>query len=209
MIYVCKILKIERRGLRMDLVAYSQIEDLDKIAKENNIVIPRLRGYRLMRNEKPISQEEINQQLNKVECDVIKDLTSAIPSWTDSHCYAYSIDRENEFKKYVITETVTEEDGFTYEKPVRVKWELIHGKKLKIAKRLIKRKKQKIIKEYEIWNKYAGRPDVLYIHPRMGGNNWQNYENKIDILNASWFLDRVDNHFDSTYCDFYAKIKTD
>jgi len=31
----------------MDLGAYVQIEDLDKIAKENGIVVPRLRGYRL------------------------------------------------------------------------------------------------------------------------------------------------------------------
>ena len=31
----------------MDLYAYSQIDKLEKIAKENNIKVPRLRGYRL------------------------------------------------------------------------------------------------------------------------------------------------------------------
>ena len=35
----------------MDLGAYSQTEDLDEIAKRNNIHVPRLRGYRLMKNE--------------------------------------------------------------------------------------------------------------------------------------------------------------
>lgn len=32
----------------MDLFAYTQIEDLEEIAKENGIECPRLRGYRLM-----------------------------------------------------------------------------------------------------------------------------------------------------------------
>ena len=45
----------------MDLYAYSQIEDLEKYLKDNNIEIARLRGIRLMRDEKMISQEEINK----------------------------------------------------------------------------------------------------------------------------------------------------
>ena len=39
----------------MDLGAYSQIDDLNEIAKENNIEVPRLRGYRLMKNEEYIT----------------------------------------------------------------------------------------------------------------------------------------------------------
>ena len=35
----------------MDIGAYAQIEDLSYIAKENNINISRVRGYRLMKNE--------------------------------------------------------------------------------------------------------------------------------------------------------------
>lgn len=35
----------------MDLGAYVNIEDLDAIAKANGIDIPRLRGYRLMKEE--------------------------------------------------------------------------------------------------------------------------------------------------------------
>ena len=38
----------------MDIGAYVQIDDLDKIAKENGIEVPRLRGYRLMKDEKPV-----------------------------------------------------------------------------------------------------------------------------------------------------------
>jgi hypothetical protein len=43
----------------MDLGAYMNIEELDEIAKDNGIEIPRVRGYRLMINEKPLSKEEI------------------------------------------------------------------------------------------------------------------------------------------------------
>ena len=39
----------------MDLGAYAQIKDIEKIAKENGIVVPRLRGYRLMKNEEQIN----------------------------------------------------------------------------------------------------------------------------------------------------------
>ena len=37
----------------MDLFAYSQINDFDHLLKDNNIEIPRLRGVRLMSQEKP------------------------------------------------------------------------------------------------------------------------------------------------------------
>lgn len=46
----------------MDLEAYINIEDLEQIAKENGIDIPRLRGYRLMKEEEPISQKKIDQE---------------------------------------------------------------------------------------------------------------------------------------------------
>ena len=37
----------------MDLFAYSQIDDFDHLLEDNNIEIPRLRGVRLMSQEKP------------------------------------------------------------------------------------------------------------------------------------------------------------
>lgn len=58
-----------------------------------------------------------------------------------------------------------------------------------------------------MWNKYAGQGDVLYIHSRMGGNNWKSFEGKVELTHQPWFLDRVDDAFDSTYCDFYVRIK--
>jgi hypothetical protein len=40
----------------------------------------------------------------------------------------------------------------------------------------------------------------------MGGNNWKNYSDKDKIVFQPWFLDRVDDWWDGTYCDFYAKL---
>ena len=42
----------------MDLGAYAQIEDLEKVMEDNGIDIPRLRGLRLMKDETPILKVE-------------------------------------------------------------------------------------------------------------------------------------------------------
>ena len=77
-----------------------------------------------------------------------------------------------------------------------------YGKDLKFE---IKKAKKRIIQQYGMWNKFCGKPDVLYIHSRIGGNNWAYYGGP-NLITLPWFLDKVDDHFDSTYCDIYAKI---
>ncbi len=47
----------------MDLGAFVQIEDLDEVARINGIEIPRLRGYRLMSQCTPYTEEEIAGQI--------------------------------------------------------------------------------------------------------------------------------------------------
>ena len=56
-----------------------------------------------------------------------------------------------------------------------------------------------------MWNKYAGNENVLYIHSRIGGPNWNSY-NGNELTKLPWFLDKVDDFFDDTYCDIYAHI---
>ena len=41
----------------MDIFAYAQIGDLEQLAESNGISVPRLRGYRLMRDERPIDPD--------------------------------------------------------------------------------------------------------------------------------------------------------
>ena len=67
--------------------------------------------------------------------------------------------------------------------------------------------KKRVEKQRAAWNKYAGRDDVLYIHARIGGDNWFYYHSYVDT--QPWFLEKVDDSYDSTYCDLYARIKPD
>ena len=186
----------------MDLFAYAQIEDLAKIAKDNSIEIPRLRGYRLMKDEECISQEEINKIKKECEIEVVESLCSARPFWnTKAHIHEFSSYTDYLMDFYLI------KDG---EKHTGIRWNRIHGKYRKDLKFAIKKRKRAIQKQFDTWNKYVGQ-NVLYIHSRVGGGNWENMsvEDKIKLTNAPWFLDRVDDYWDNTYCDFYWRSKTD
>ena len=188
----------------MDLAAYLQIELFDEIAKKNGIQIPRLRGYRLMKDEKALNAESFTMLFNLCEIDAVDMLCRAEPFWNlprnpGTRSYGSYTDR----RKYYLQYGIDKEGERT---AIGIRWDRIHGKKRRILKYEIKKNKRNALKQFSIWNKYAGRDDVLYIHSRMGNNNWENYDDKDTILNAPWFLDRVDDWWDGTYCDFYAKI---
>lgn len=173
----------------VDLGAYAQIENLSSIMNSNGIRVPRLRGLRLMVNEDPI---DIDDVCKNVEIDLVEDLCRC--GWNPKanwHNYYWRTDRA--IKKYV-----------DY-KNNRVRWELIHGKKRRILKTEVKNQVKKYRKQYEMYNKYAGKTGVLYIHARIGGGNWPTYYK--DVVGKPWFIERIDDAFDSTYCDIYARIK--
>lgn len=187
----------------MDLYAYSQVENLEYIAKANGIDIPRLRGYRLMKDEEPVSQEKINELKKECEIPEVEWLCCARPIWRANADLHISDEESDILKDYYLIKEKDEDGNDRY---VGIRWDRIHGRKRKILKFEIKKQKRKIQEQFDTWNKYVGREDVLYIHSRMGGGNWKYYEDKASIINQPWFLDRVDDHWDSTYCDFYAKI---
>ena len=58
----------------------------------------------------------------------------------------------------------------------------------------------------ETFSKYAGRKDVLYVHARIGGNNWT-YFGGSEIARHPAFIVKVDDWFDSTYCDIYVRVE--
>lgn len=115
----------------MDLYAYSQIDKLKKYLEENNIDIPRLRGLRLMKEETPVSEDEIKECVESVGLQARK--------------------------------------------------------------------------QCDIFNKYVGK-NVLYVHARVGGANWD-FFGMDEITKHPLYLERVDDYFDSTYCDIYFKLK--
>ena len=165
----------------MDLQAYTNIERLEHLAKKNYIDIPRTRGYRLMSEEEPISREKFFVDVEVEEC---KEQISKF--YREESLYKMT-------KRYI--------------KNNKVLWDKIHGKfrnKLKLA---IKQKKKAIEKQYETFNKYVGRKDVLLIHARVGSNNWEYFDCDKKVATKSWFIEKVDDSYDSTYCDIYVIIK--
>ena len=188
----------------MDLAAFIQIEDLGKIAQENGIEIPRLRGYRLMKDERPLAKEEIEEIKHDAAIEALRDLLHSVPFWSYTSHLSYYNERVRKREEYYFV-TAIDEKGREYYSDIR--WDRIHGKKRKILKLAIKKAHQRVEVQYNTWNKYAGKENVLYIHSRMGGGNWEYYDGKKELMSKPWFLDRVDDWWDSTYCDFYAKIK--
>ena len=159
----------------MDLGAYVQIEDLKQLASINNIVVPRLRGYRLMSKENPV-------EIDSVITDMIHEIYKCE--------FFEKTDRIQ--KKYL------DSDG-------ELRWELLHGRRRKNMKFAVKKMKKAVLRQYETFNKYAGAPNVLYIHARLGGDNWNFYRGYL-LEKEPWFLEKVDDCFDGTYCDIYARL---
>jgi hypothetical protein len=178
----------------MDLGAYVQIEDIEQIAKDNGIEVPRLRGYRLMKDEEYIDYSDMFED---IDIDSVKALCESVPFWSMYPRYSESWEY-TDYLKHLFLE-------YKDNKPIRVRWERIHGWKRKTLKLAIHNRKKRIKAQYDMWNKYVGREDILYIHSRIGGNNWPIYAH--DVLGKPWFIERVDDSFDSTYCDIYARIK--
>ena len=179
----------------MDLGAYAQIENLGKLMADNGIEVPRLRGIRWMGNEEPISKENIAKEAKDIglyECE------SACESgfvW-DPFCFTISKATRRLKRKYLIY------DGH---KIVDIRWSAVHGKKRKLFKYNLKMAKRRVEANLHGFNSYAGRKDILYIHARIGGGNWPHY--RAEVEHQPWFILKVDDPFDSTYCDIYAQIK--
>jgi len=190
----------------MDLGAYTNIEYLDEIAKENNIDVPRLRGYRLMKVEEPLTKDEINNLVNEAvygNYGVCDYFCCSVPKFTDSALHSFDWKTDRIRKKYMIS--VPDEENKDYKRYVGFRWNLIHGKAKKRLKLAIKHKEKAVRAQWEAWNRYAGRDDVLYIHARIGGWNWGCYGGN-ELAKEPWFLEKVDDSYDNTYCDIYAKI---
>lgn len=177
----------------MDLYAYTNIGKLEHLAKLNNIDVPRLRGYRLMSEEEPLTSAEIDDLVAEMVCEVYHRGCCSIPRFCpDSNMSEFSSKTDRISAKYL------DVDG-------KLRWNLIHGKSRKRMKFAVKKIKRAAYKQYNTFSKYAGRNDVLYIHARIGGDNWYDYKGYL-LEKEPWFLERVDDCYDETYCDIYAKL---
>ena len=185
----------------MDLGAYMEIDTLDKLVQKNGICVPRLRGYRLMKREKPVDYTSFK---SSVELEVLEYLCRS--HWGRSSGYMYSWEIDAKCRYYMDNwdcRYLPEYDE-NY-KPLAIRWDRLKGKNRRIFKTHVKNAMSRYKKQYEVWNKYCGRDDVLYIHARIGGGNWHTYYDQ--VVNKPWFLEKVDDGYDCTYCDIYAKLE--
>lgn len=62
--------------------------------------------------------------------------------------------------------------------------------------------------QIERFNHYVGQDGVYMIHARIGGtsetSNWVSYGGPTEIATQPWFLEKVDDNWDCTYCDIYV-----
>ena len=191
----------------MDLGAYAQITNLNALMASNGIEVPRLRGLRLMSQEKPMSADEIREDVRERLIAHAEHELERVAS----NMYEYSDRTKRLKKKYLVYDYVPWEwhgETGTSLEPVAIRWDQLHGKRRKAMKYALRKYKKEIEKQWEAWNRYAGRRHILYIHARVGAKNWNWYG--CDALKKQpWFLEVVDDAFDSTYCDIYAYIKED
>lgn len=176
----------------MDLGAYAQIEDLEKILTRQQIDIPRLRGLRLMKDEKIVTKEQIDEMIKHEILDIVRGIVeqNSLNSWS-----SWKDDTRNDI-------LIRDEKR----RVINYRWEKIHGKKRKWIKFEIKKAKKNYNNQYALWNKFVGE-NVLYVHARLGGGNWRFFNGNETISKHKDFLERCDDAWDSTYCDMYFKIK--
>ena len=181
----------------MDLYAYANIENLIDLAKKNGIVVDRLRGYRLMNDEQPVSKEEIQEIIDGAIIHEAEQAVCSEPRFA-LHPTWITYDSWTDYLKnyYLVVEN---------KNVVGIRWDRIHGKNRRNLKFMIKQRKKIIKKNIEMFNKYCGQ-NVLYIHARIGSKNWTNVKH-YHYSKEPWYIDSCDDYFDRTYCDIYAKIK--
>ena len=175
----------------MDLGAFVQIENLQEILNKQNICVPRLRGLRLMTQEKSISKEAMEECIRQETLEIVKDIVeqNSLNSWC-----SWLNDTRNDI---LIRNKDREVIGY--------RWNKIHGRKRKWIKFEIKKLKKAVYNQYNTFNKYVGK-NVLYVHARVGGDNWY-YCEGYKLAEHSDFLEKCDDYYDCTYCDIYFKIR--
>ena len=176
----------------MDLYAYSQINDLQHFLEENKIVIPRLRGLRLMKEEEVVTDEDAKKRIES-------EKTEYAITWLQQRMdWCWSSDRADRHHKSFIYK----KDESGERKPVAVDFSKVHGKARKHIKFRWKQITKAFTEQFDVWNKYVGK-NVPYVHARLGSTNWSDY--KIDTTHPM-FLEHIDDAWDTSYCDIYYDL---
>ena len=106
----------------MDLGAYVQIEELSEIAQRNGINCPRLRGYRLMKNEEPIDFAKWKKEhMRSLEVGCLCELIRG--RWVYNNWFSdYCPGTNKNIARYINGDYWRDENS-------TVRWNRIHGKR--------------------------------------------------------------------------------
>ena len=177
----------------MDMGAYMKIETIKPIVEKNNIIVDRVRGYRLMSDEESINQHDLNEIIQKIFLSRVDDLFAMRNDEVFGRCLCYDEEYDANKKKYL------RKDG-------SLRWELISGDLKKNIEFVQTEVKLLVGNQYDLWNRFAKCSNVLYIHAKLGSSNWSGIYHKT-YENEPWYLDSCDDAFDAAYCDIYAKLE--
>lgn len=190
----------------MDLGAYELMLDndaiIEKALSKYHIEIPRIRGYRYMKYEPLVTEENIKDIIEEAELQVLEDLISIYPKWSplDSDCfYRFGPRTDKLIRKYFTIDKDTGEVS-------GINWDAIHGKKRKRLKLEIRKVRKEIINNLSTFNKYVGREDIIYIHVRLNCFAWSKFAEENNIYTKPWYIDSETDWFDSGYRDIYVKV---
>lgn len=178
----------------MDLYAFSQIENLQELLEKMNIEIPRLRGLRLMKVEEPITDEELKKNLNEVLIEHAEYILTS--DYFDTGWMSHTYPTPPNKKKYIIYD---KDDNV-----VAIRWDKLHGKKRKQLKYMLKQYQKGYYEQMKLFSSFCGK-DVLYVHARIGSDNWEYYECDY-ITKYPQYITRCDDFYDGTYCDIYFDL---
>lgn len=180
-----------------------EYDKLYKIVEKTNIIdIPRIRGLRAMKDEERYSKEDINRAIHFASMHAIERLIRS--NWHVNAIWTRYNKETNAEVKRCIQYT---EDVEGYEYPDKIIFKNIDKTTNKVkALFVIAKKAKEVRKQLNMWNKYAGVKDVICIRARIGGKNWSYYTKDCNLTVMPWYLERVDDYFDNTYCDIYAKV---
>lgn len=165
----------------------------DLIAEVTGTSLISIQDIRFMRDEELYSEESIQDTINRNDMSVIKHLVMSKWSYNPKRFLGLFPEL---FKKYI--------DYDRFKKTGKgIIWENIHGKKRRVAKYETKKFHKSIRNQYETYNKYVGRDDVLYFHTILNNEQY----NK--LCSSSSYIEDVADWFDPRYRDMYFKADPD
>lgn len=190
----------------MDLYGFGNAEGLDRLAAANGISVPRVRGYRLMEKEKPVTEAEIREAVRSMEMHTYVNAVLAVPTFdANSHEHELSARTDALMKRYLVYSGDDDGSPEICRDVIGFRWDRLHGRRRRALKLAVKQARRRTEKEIRIFNKHCGQKGVLCIYARIGGWNRTEYGGA-EIARKPWFIEKADDAFDSTYCSIYARI---